>query len=126
MSAVAKLLYLLTSNHSDRSIASEFFTGDQFLLLCSSASRLSEPSVEGDELLLHGAAVISEARRRRDENRFTIARPRRPRETLSENIGKLRSAHEAVAAKTPSARSFMHCASAKLDERSSISVADRS
>lgn len=87
-----------------------------FLLLCASASRLSEPSFEEDELLLQAEAVISAARRRRYESRSGIARLRGPREALSENIEKLRSSHEAIAIQAALARSFMRRASEKLDD----------
>ncbi|OMI05975.1 hypothetical protein BSN85_23910 [Bradyrhizobium brasilense] len=86
-----------------------------FLLLCSSASRLSEAPLE-DELLLRAETVILEARRCQRQSRSGIARLRRPREALSENIEKLRSADEEIAAEAASARSFMMRASAKLDD----------
>lgn len=85
-----------------------------FLLLCSSATYRSEARDEGHDLLDRAATIISEARRQRDESRAAIAKLRRPRNALFENIEKLRLAHQTLISEAASARCLMWSSSEKL------------
>ncbi|MDH2383614.1 hypothetical protein [Bradyrhizobium sp. CER78] len=75
-----------------------------FLLLCASASRLSELPPEPSDPSPRAAPAISRVRARRPEDRITIEGLRRKSRTLSENIAKHRPAHAAVAASAAMAR----------------------
>ena len=69
-----------------------------FLLLCASASRLSELPSEPSDLSPRAAPEISRVRARRLESRTTIEGLRQQRKSPPENGAKYRSAHAAVAA----------------------------
>ncbi|WP_050423520.1 hypothetical protein [Bradyrhizobium tropiciagri] len=69
-----------------------------FLLLCASASRLSELPPEPSDPSPRAAPAISRVRARRPEDRTMIERLRQQSRTLSENLAKHRPAHAAIAA----------------------------